>query len=200
MRFASASAGNVPPLKDEHERNADCRGRIRAFLQPGNRLLRGIRHEWILSRSLRPRSPSLPFPHAFPAPLPCRQGRPARRARHSGAAAGAGRSASALRAATGLYAGCVGPALTAPIPSATPPRNPAMLSRTTPSPATQQQVDAAEKRVGEVLEDLEADTQAEVSKITLEDVVDTNPRTGRPEVQKHVDITVEPKAERKWSR
>ncbi len=75
-----------------------------------------------------------------------------------------------------------------------------MLSRTTPSPATQQQVDAAEKRVGEVLEDLEADTQAEVSKIMLEDVVDTNPRTGRPEVQKHVDITVEPKAERKWSR
>ncbi|AVS75007.1 hypothetical protein [Paracidovorax cattleyae] len=75
-----------------------------------------------------------------------------------------------------------------------------MLSRTTPSPATQQQVDAAEKRVGEVLEDLETDTQAEVSKITLEDVVDTNPRTGRPEVQKQVDITVEPKAERKWSR
>ncbi|SFE19734.1 hypothetical protein [Paracidovorax konjaci] len=74
-----------------------------------------------------------------------------------------------------------------------------MLSRT-PAAPSQKQVDAAEKRVGEVLEQLETETQSEVSKISLEDVVDTNPRTGRPEVQKHVDITVEPKPDRKWSR
>ncbi|MDA8454683.1 hypothetical protein M4R22_07905 [Acidovorax sp. GBBC 3334] len=74
-----------------------------------------------------------------------------------------------------------------------------MLNRP-PAAPSQKQVDAAEKRVGEVLEQLESETQSEVSKISLEDVVDTNPHTGRPEVQKHVDITVEPKPDRKWSR
>ncbi len=76
-----------------------------------------------------------------------------------------------------------------------------MLSRPPASgTATEQQVEAAEKRVGEVLEQLEEATQGEVSKIALEDVVDTNPRTGRPEVQKQVDITVQTKPERKWVR
>lgn len=76
-----------------------------------------------------------------------------------------------------------------------------MLSRVqTSGTATQQQVEAAEKRVGEVLEQLEDATHGEVSKIALEDVVDTNPRTGRPEVQKQVDITVQTKPERKWVR
>ncbi|CAM3837734.1 hypothetical protein [Paracidovorax anthurii] len=74
-----------------------------------------------------------------------------------------------------------------------------MLSRH-PAPATQKQVDAAEKRVDKVLEQLEAETQGEVSRIALEDVVGTNPETGRPEVQKHVDITLAHKPGRQWPR
>jgi len=64
----------------------------------------------------------------------------------------------------------------------------------------QQAVEKAEKEVGAVLEDLEDDTQSEVKNIALEDVVEIDKDTGRPSVQKAVDITVTPKTERKWSR
>jgi len=64
----------------------------------------------------------------------------------------------------------------------------------------QQAVEKAEKEVGAVLEDLEEDTQSEVKNIALEDVVEIDRDSGRPSVQKAVDITVTPKRERKWSR
>lgn len=64
----------------------------------------------------------------------------------------------------------------------------------------QEAVEKAEKEVGGVLDDLEDSTQSEVKKIELEDVVEIDKDTGRPSVQKAVDITVTPKAERKWSR
>lgn len=63
-----------------------------------------------------------------------------------------------------------------------------------------QAVEKAEKEVGGVLDDLEDSTQSEVKKIELEDVVEIDKDTGKPSVQKAVDITVSPKPERKWSR
>ncbi|GKT20510.1 hypothetical protein [Acidovorax sp. SUPP3334] len=66
--------------------------------------------------------------------------------------------------------------------------------------ATERQVDDAERRVGAVLEQLEEQTNSEVEKIALEDVVDTNEETGRPEVRKAVDIRVKPKVQRKWTK
>ncbi|WCM86980.1 hypothetical protein [Acidovorax sp. NCPPB 3576] len=66
--------------------------------------------------------------------------------------------------------------------------------------ATEREVSEAEKRVGAMLEKLEEETNSEVEKIALEDVVDTNTQTGRPEVQKAVDIRVKPKVQRKWTK
>ena len=63
-----------------------------------------------------------------------------------------------------------------------------------------QEDEKAEKKVAAVLEDLEDHTKSEVKKIQLEDVVDTDKETGKPSLQKAVDITVTPKADRKWSR
>jgi hypothetical protein len=60
------------------------------------------------------------------------------------------------------------------------------------------EVDEAERKVSAVLEELEESTDAEVKKINLEDVVDTDPRSGKPAVHQTVDITVEPRARRKW--
>lgn len=61
-------------------------------------------------------------------------------------------------------------------------------------------VEKAEKQVASVLDALEAETQSDVEKIGLEDLVDTNPETGKPEVLKGVDITVKPRNTRGWSR
>lgn len=58
----------------------------------------------------------------------------------------------------------------------------------------------AERKVSAVLEDLEDETDSEVKRIALEDVVATDPDTGRPAVQKSVDITTTPKPDRKWAR
>lgn len=58
----------------------------------------------------------------------------------------------------------------------------------------------AERKVSSVLEKLEDKTSSEVERIALEDVVSTDPATGRPAVQKSVDITTTPKADRKWAR
>lgn len=74
------------------------------------------------------------------------------------------------------------------------------ITEHTHMPPTHQEVEKAEKKVAGVLEDLEDDTQSEVKKIQLEDVVDTDKDTGKPSVQKAVDITVSPKVDRKWSR
>lgn len=61
------------------------------------------------------------------------------------------------------------------------------------------QVQEAEKKVAAVLEELEKETRADVQRIALEDVVDTD-STGRPQVLKSVDITVTPRPQRHWSR
>ena len=61
-------------------------------------------------------------------------------------------------------------------------------------------VEEAEKKVAAVLDDLEQTTHTEVQKLQLEDVVASDAATGKPLVQKAVDITVKEKPERKWSR
>jgi hypothetical protein len=66
------------------------------------------------------------------------------------------------------------------------------------APLPKKEVEEAERKVSAVLEELEESTDAEVKKINLEDVVDTDPRSGRPAVHQTVDITVEPRARRKW--
>lgn len=65
-------------------------------------------------------------------------------------------------------------------------------------PVSQQKVEEAERKVGAVLEELEDSLEADVKKIALEDVVDTDPASGRPAVHQAVDITVEPRTRRKW--
>jgi hypothetical protein len=57
----------------------------------------------------------------------------------------------------------------------------------------------AQKQIGAVLEQLEVKTESEVRKIGLEDMVDTDPRTGAPVVQKAVEITLQTRPSRKWS-
>ena len=74
------------------------------------------------------------------------------------------------------------------------------LKEKIPMQPSHQEVEKAEKKVAGVLEDLEDDTKSDVKKIQLEDVVDTDKDTGKPSVQKGVDITVSPKVDRKWSR
>jgi hypothetical protein len=58
----------------------------------------------------------------------------------------------------------------------------------------------AQKEIGAVLEELESKTNSDVKNIALEDVVDTDPQTGRPVVQKGVEITLNPRLSRKWAR
>ncbi len=58
----------------------------------------------------------------------------------------------------------------------------------------------AERKVAAVLDDLEQTTGSEVRKLQLEDVVASDAVTGRPLVQKAVEITVQPKPTRKWAR
>lgn len=58
----------------------------------------------------------------------------------------------------------------------------------------------AEKKVAAVLDDLEQTTESEVQKLKLEDVVASDTVTGRPLVQKAVEITVQPRPHRQWAR
>lgn len=58
----------------------------------------------------------------------------------------------------------------------------------------------AERKVAAVLDDLEQTTGSEVRNLQLEDVVASDAVTGRPLVQKAVEITVQPKPARKWAR
>ncbi|WP_311220772.1 MULTISPECIES: hypothetical protein [unclassified Acidovorax] len=61
-------------------------------------------------------------------------------------------------------------------------------------------VEKAEKKVAAVLDDLEQSTNSDVQKLQLEDVVASDAVTGKPLVQKAVDITITPRPDRKWSR
>ncbi|KQP23618.1 hypothetical protein [Pseudorhodoferax sp. Leaf267] len=60
-------------------------------------------------------------------------------------------------------------------------------------------VDRAEKKIGAVLGDLEKETGGEVKDIGLEDMVDTD-ENGRPVVQRAVDVQVQQRPKREWSR
>ncbi len=64
---------------------------------------------------------------------------------------------------------------------------------------TDDEVDAAERRVGNVLQGLEEDTGGEVADVDLQDVVDTDVQ-GRPVLKKKVEIEMKPRKERHWVR
>ena len=70
--------------------------------------------------------------------------------------------------------------------------------RITPLPKAE--VDEAERKVSAILQDLEEDTNSDVKDIDLEDVVETDPASGKPAVHQTVDITVQPRPQRKWLR
>ena len=61
-------------------------------------------------------------------------------------------------------------------------------------------VEEAERKVSAILEDLEEATDSEVKQIALEDVVETDPASGRPAVHQAVDITVRPRPQRRWRK
>lgn len=65
-------------------------------------------------------------------------------------------------------------------------------------PLPKSEIEEAERKVSAILADLEEATDSEVKDIDLEDVVDTDPASGRPAVHQAVDITVQPRARRKW--
>ena len=66
------------------------------------------------------------------------------------------------------------------------------------APLEQARVDEAERKVSAILADLEETTHSEVKDIALEDVVETDAASGQPAVHQSVDITVQPRAQRKW--
>lgn len=66
------------------------------------------------------------------------------------------------------------------------------------SPLPTPQIEEAERKVSAILEELENATDVDVKDIDLEAVVDTDPASGRPAVHQAVEITVQPRARRKW--
>jgi hypothetical protein len=70
---------------------------------------------------------------------------------------------------------------------------------TTMTAAVQPAIVEAQKAVGAVLEALEAKTGGDVKDIALEDMVDTDPRTGAPVVQKAVEIKLQERPRKKWA-
>lgn len=70
------------------------------------------------------------------------------------------------------------------------------LNMTQPNP----DVAEAQKQIGQVLEKLEGETGGEVKGIGLEEVVDTDPHTGRPVIKKAVDIKLLERPAKRWAR
>jgi hypothetical protein len=64
---------------------------------------------------------------------------------------------------------------------------------------TKPSVAEAQKAVGTVLEELERKTGGEVTDISLEDVVDTDPTSGAPVFEKTVEIELRDRPKRRWS-
>ncbi len=62
------------------------------------------------------------------------------------------------------------------------------------------EVNEAERRIGSVLVELETRTASDVKGISLEELVDTDPDTGRSAVHKGVEITMTPRPQRRWVR
>lgn len=61
-------------------------------------------------------------------------------------------------------------------------------------------VDSAERAVGGLLDQLENQTGDEVVDISLEDVVDTDPASGEPVLEKAVDIQTRERPTKRWSK
>lgn len=61
------------------------------------------------------------------------------------------------------------------------------------------EVEAVERKVGQLLSDLEQDTGGEVVDIDISDVVETDPR-GRAVVKKAVDIRMQHRPVKSWHR
>ena len=67
-------------------------------------------------------------------------------------------------------------------------------------PKQPDEVTQAEKQIGNVLANLESETNSDVKEIALEDLVETDPATGKPALHKGVEITITPRPSRKWIR
>lgn len=81
-----------------------------------------------------------------------------------------------------------------------PPMNtPRPVPANPPASSDDAQVDAAERKLGSVLEALESDTGGEVRDVDLEEVVDTD-SAGRPVLKKKVDIDMVRRREKPWVR
>lgn len=68
------------------------------------------------------------------------------------------------------------------------------------APLEQARVDEAERKVSVILAELEEATHSEVQDIDLQDVVETDATSGHPAVHQSVEITVQPRAQRRWLR
>ena len=68
------------------------------------------------------------------------------------------------------------------------------------APLEQARVDEAERKVSAILAELEEATHSEVKDIDLQDVVETDATSGHPAVHQSVEITVQPRAQRRWLR
>ncbi len=62
------------------------------------------------------------------------------------------------------------------------------------------EINEAERRIGNVLAELETQTGSDVKDISLEELVDTDPATGQPAVHKGVEIKVTPRPQTRWVR
>lgn len=62
------------------------------------------------------------------------------------------------------------------------------------------EINEAERRIGNVLAELETQTGSDVKDISLEELVDTDPATGQPAVHKGVEIKVTPRRQTRWVR
>ena len=68
------------------------------------------------------------------------------------------------------------------------------------APLEQARVDEAERKVSAILAELEEATHSEVQDSDLQDVVETDATSGHPAVHQSVEITVQPRAQRRWLR
>lgn len=61
-------------------------------------------------------------------------------------------------------------------------------------------VESTERAIGALLDQLEHQTGDEVVEISLEDMVDTDPASGQPVVEKAVDIQTRERPVKRWSK
>lgn len=74
------------------------------------------------------------------------------------------------------------------------------MNRNKPSRTSVPAVKEAERAIGGVLDQLEVQTGNEVVDISLEEVVDTDPASGEPVLEKAVEIRTRERPARRWSK